>query len=82
MLCRDVKKFVYFFVDGSLGENKRNDFDSHLKLCPDCESRTKLHQRLRQFVRSRFDRLNVQAPDRLKMRLTRSIRAFRTEWSR
>lgn len=82
MLCRDVKKFVYFFVDGSLGENKRSDFDSHLKLCPDCESRTKLHQRLRQFLQRRFDRLNVQAPDRLKMRLTRSIRAFRTEWSR
>ena len=82
MLCRDAKRFVYFFLDGSLGESKKTDFNSHLSLCPDCDSRTKFHQRLRDFMRRRLDRLAVSAPDRLKMRLTRSIRAFRTEWSR
>jgi anti-sigma factor (TIGR02949 family) len=82
MLCRDVKRVIYFFLDGSLGERKQKDFDSHLRLCPDCDSRIKLHQRLRRFFRTRVERLTVTAPDRLKMRLSRSIRAFRTEWSR
>jgi mycothiol system anti-sigma-R factor len=82
MLCRDFKRVVYFFLDGSLGEEKRQDFNSHLSLCPDCERRVKVHERLRHFMQSRFARLAATAPDRFKTRLTRSIRAFRTEWSR
>ena len=82
MLCRDAKRVVYFFLDGSLGERKKHDFDSHLRLCPDCESRTRVHRRLREFFQRRLQRLAMNAPDRLKMRLSRSIRAFRTEWSR
>ncbi len=82
MLCRDVKRVVYFFLDGSLGEEKRKDFSSHVSLCPDCERRMRVHERLRTFVQSRFARLTTTAPDRFKTRLTRSIRAFRTEWSR
>lgn len=82
MLCRDVKRAVYLFLDGQLGEIKKNDFDSHLKLCPSCDARTKLQDRLRKFVRKRVDRINLTAPDRLKTRLARSIRAFQNEWSR
>jgi mycothiol system anti-sigma-R factor len=80
MLCQDVKRFVYFFLDGSLGESKRRDYHNHLKLCPDCEARTKFQGRLRSFVQARLAKMS--APDRLKMRLSRSIRAFRAEWSR
>ena len=80
MLCRDIQRVVYFFLDGSLGEQKKQDYSSHLKLCPDCEARTKFHGRIRTFVQSRLAR--ITAPDRLKMRLARSLRAFRTEWSR
>lgn len=82
MLCRDVKRVVYFFLDGSLGDRKKQDFDNHLRLCPDCESRTRLASKLREFLRRRAERIHVTAPDRLKMRLARSIRAFRAEWSR
>ena len=80
MLCRDARRFVYFFLDGSLGKSKQVDYNSHLKLCPDCESRTKFHKRIREFFRRRIQRLS--APDHLKTRLTRSSRAFRAEWSR
>jgi mycothiol system anti-sigma-R factor len=80
MLCDDVKRVVYFFLDGSLGASKQHDFDNHLSLCPDCARRTNVHRKLREFVKRRVERIN--APDRLKTRLTRSIRAFRTEWSR
>jgi mycothiol system anti-sigma-R factor len=81
MICRDVKRVVYFFLDGSLGPNKQQDFDKHLKLCPDCETRTRLQERLRAFLQRRVTRISAAAPDHLKTRLTRSIRAFRAEWS-
>ena len=82
MLCRDVRRVLYFFLDGSLGEKKRQDFKSHVSLCPDCDRRMRIQSALRSFLQLRFARLYGTAPERLKRRLTRSIRAFRTEWSR
>ncbi len=79
MLCNDVERVVYFFLDGSLGEIKQKDLSNHLNLCADCEARLKFHKLLRAFLQNRFDRLSVAAPERLKTRLTRSIRAFRAE---
>lgn len=79
MLCDDVKRVVYFFLDGTLGDRSRRDFDSHLQLCPSCEARMRFHQKMRGFIRSRLNR--VTAPTHLRTRLERSIRAFRTEWS-
>jgi len=80
MVCDDVKRVIYFFLDGTLGDIKKRDFDSHVNLCPECERRTRIQRRLREFVNHRLSR--IQAPDHLKTRLTRSIRAFRAEWSR
>lgn len=77
MLCKDVKRVVYFFLDGSLGEVKQRDYTTHLSICPDCESRTTISRKLRDFVRRRVGRDN--APERLKIRLTRSIRAVVVE---
>ena len=77
MICKEVKRFVYFFLDGSLGDSKKQDFDSHLNLCPDCEARTRISGRLRNFFRKRLSR--VSAPARFKQRLSRSIRAVATE---
>lgn len=78
MLCDDVKKVVYFFLDGSMAERKQQDFQSHLTLCPECERRTQMHRRMRDFIKRK---LTVDsAPARLKSRLERSIRAFRAEW--
>ena len=77
MLCDDVKRVVYFFLDGSLGERKKQDINSHLNLCPDCEARTKISGRLRNFFRKRMAR--VAATARFKQRLARSLRAVATE---
>lgn len=82
MLCRDVKRVVYFFLDGSLSEEKRVDLDDHLKRCPECVTRLEIERRLRNFLHARFARLSTTAPERLRRRLSRSIRAFATEWSR
>jgi mycothiol system anti-sigma-R factor len=80
MLCDDVRRVVYFFLDGSLAERKQQDFKTHISICPDCDRRTQLQSRLRSFVRRRLT--PDPAPERLKTRLVRSIRAFREEWSR
>ena len=81
MLCDDVRRTVYFFIDGSLAETKQHDFKNHLNLCPDCDQRTKAQVRIRRFVLSRLTSAQP-APDRLKTRLLRSLRAFRDEWNR
>jgi mycothiol system anti-sigma-R factor len=77
MLCDDVKRVVYFFLDGSLSDRKLHEFQNHLDDCPDCNWRTLLHRRLREFVRNRLN--PVSAPDRLRVRLTESLRAARAE---
>ncbi|HKO01604.1 MAG TPA: zf-HC2 domain-containing protein [Thermoanaerobaculia bacterium] len=79
MLCNDVKRVVYFFLDGQLGEKKQQDVNGHLSLCPECEQRANVARKLRTFVQKRIAR--VGAPDHLKTRLQRSIRAFRNEWA-
>ncbi|TMC98450.1 MAG: zf-HC2 domain-containing protein [Chloroflexi bacterium] len=78
MGCDDVKRVLYFFLDGALGERKRRSVNDHLSLCPDCERRTRLHRRLRDLVQRRLTR--VPASDRFKIRLTRSLRVFHVEW--
>ncbi|HEX9407094.1 MAG TPA: zf-HC2 domain-containing protein [Thermoanaerobaculia bacterium] len=74
MLCDDIKRVVNFFLDGTLDEKRQQDFRSHLHLCPECEARTTFHRRIRIFVQKRLTPIN--APDRLKQRLSRSLRAF------
>lgn len=73
MLCDDVKRVVYFFLDGSLGNHKQRDIEIHLKNCSDCEIRIVVQRKLRSFVRKRLSR--VSAPDTLRVRLSQSLRA-------
>jgi len=77
MICDDGKRVVYFFLDGSLSEQKTRDMTVHLDRCPDCGARTTIHRRLRNFFVRRFKA--DSAPIRLKLRLTRSIRAIHTD---
>jgi mycothiol system anti-sigma-R factor len=72
MLCDDVKRVVYFFLDGSLGLQKQHAFEIHLSNCPDCEIRIVVHRKLRSFVRQRLT--PVAAPETLRIKLTRSLR--------
>ena len=77
MLCKDVKRVVYFFLDGSLTGPAIVDVRSHLTSCPDCEARTRISGRLRILFQKRMER--ICAPDRLRIRLTRALRALATE---
>jgi len=78
MGCDDVKRVLYFFLDGALGENKRRVVNDHLSLCPDCERRSRVHRKLRELVQRRL--VFVPASDRFKIRLERTLRAFRPGW--
>jgi mycothiol system anti-sigma-R factor len=73
MLCDDVKRFVYFFLDGSLADGRKHELELHLKACPDCEMRIVVQRRLRVFVRTRLS--PVSAPSSLRARLSAAIRA-------
>lgn len=73
MLCDDVKRVVYFFLDGSVGDQKRQDIEIHLSNCPDCEVRISIQRKLRSFIRTRLS--PVSAPETLRIRLSRSLRA-------
>ena len=73
MLCGDVKRSAYFFLDGSLGEPESLEFEKHLALCPECETRITIHRRLRRFLRERL--APVTAPSTLRIRLSHSLRS-------
>jgi mycothiol system anti-sigma-R factor len=79
MICDDVKRVAYFFLDGNLGERKQTDFKTHVSLCPECEQRVSIHLRLRLFITKRLGR--ASAPPSLRQRLSRSFRALRSELS-
>jgi mycothiol system anti-sigma-R factor len=77
MICDDVKRVAYFFLDGSMGEKKQTDFKTHVSICPDCEQRVSIHRRLRNFIAKRLG--HAAAPPSLRQRLTRSFRALRSD---
>jgi mycothiol system anti-sigma-R factor len=79
MICDDVKRVAYFFLDGNLGERKQTDFKTHVSLCPECEQRVSIHRRLRLFITKRLGR--ASAPQSLRQRLSRSFRALRSDLS-
>lgn len=74
MGCGDVQRVIYFYLDGALGDARRADFTQHITLCPECEKRTRIQKRLREFVQRRLGR--VSAPERFRTRLSRSLRAL------
>lgn len=76
MGCGEIRRVIYFFLDGSLSDRKRRDFSEHLRLCPECELRTRIQRILRDFVRRRL--VPVPAPERFRVRLERSLRALTT----
>ena len=72
MVCDEVKRVVYFFLDGSLGQQKLMEFETHIEVCRDCEGRTTVSRKLRNFIRQRLS--PVSAPEHLKIRVTRTLR--------
>lgn len=76
MVCDDVKRIVYFYLDGALSEKKQTDFTSHLDECPDCGDRIQIHKKLRNFVLTRLGR--HLAPEALRTRIQQRFATLRS----
>jgi mycothiol system anti-sigma-R factor len=77
MLCDDVRRVVYFFLDGSLGREKLLQFESHLRACRDCDDRILFNRKLRAFIRGRLT--PEAAPEHFKARLSQSLRTAQAD---
>jgi mycothiol system anti-sigma-R factor len=75
MLCDDVKRFVYFYLDGQLGKQKASDFDSHIGACRHCDDRLTIHKRLRSFITRHLT--GEPVPDRLRERIRSGVAQLR-----
>lgn len=71
MVCDDVRRIAYFFLDGQLGENRHTDLQGHVQACPSCDGRLTIHRRLREFIRRRL--APVTAPPPLRDRIRNAI---------
>ena len=67
MVCDDVRRIAYFFLDEQLETTKHKVIEGHLTDCPGCDGRMKIHRRLRAFVRARLRAM--PAPSRLRERI-------------
>lgn len=75
MVCDDVRRIAYFFLDGQLETTKQGDIEGHLHQCPDCDCRMTIHRRLRAFIRARLR--SIPAPSDLRERIHSKIAAPR-----
>lgn len=78
MVCNDVKRIAYFYLDGALSEQKLNEVQLHLEECRDCDGRVTIHRRLRDFVKRR---VHQSAPEQLRERLTNLWKGTRPDFS-
>jgi mycothiol system anti-sigma-R factor len=62
MICDDVRRFAYVFLDEELPTERRAEFARHLEDCPGCGERVTIHKRLRTFLRTRLERRSAPAP--------------------
>ena len=77
MVCDDVKRILYFYLDGQLGDLRAREFMAHLGDCPDCDRRLVIQKRLRSFIARRLSVQQV-CPDSLRSRLHEAFQTIRT----
>jgi anti-sigma factor (TIGR02949 family) len=77
MVCDDVQRVVYFFLDGELTESQARNLGDHFSLCPNCEERLLIQQRLRIFIRKRLPQR--PAPVSLRDRIAAAVHVPRVE---
>lgn len=75
MVCDDVKRGAYFFLDGVLEATRISEFQTHLNDCPGCDERMRVQQKLRSFIRKRL--APSIAPRHLSGRISSALAKFR-----
>jgi len=68
MNCKDVKIFLYSFLDGELDEKERFEFETHLENCESCrnsyEFEFEFQNRIKESLKK--EQLTIKAPSELK----------------
>jgi mycothiol system anti-sigma-R factor len=77
MVCDDVKRIVYFYLDGQLGSNRVTEVQSHLTGCRSCDDRLLIQKRLRAFILRHLS--PERAPDHLRLKLHEGVESMRRE---
>lgn len=72
MICDEIRRLAYFYLDGAVSSTKAANFESHLDHCPDCGTRLAVHRRVREFVKVRLR--PVPAPEHLRARIQKTCR--------
>ena len=72
MVCDEIRRIAYFYLDGAVGSDKAARLESHVRRCDDCGARLEIHRRVREFVRLKLSPL--QAPERLRERVQQACR--------
>ncbi|MBI2215558.1 MAG: zf-HC2 domain-containing protein [Acidobacteria bacterium] len=67
MVCGELKHLVYFYLDGTVGKVKSDEFRLHIDVCEECARYVGVEERLRRFLRSRLRPRS--APDGLRERI-------------
>ena len=72
MICHEIRRIAYFYLDGTVGSEKSVTIQTHLEACPECGVRVKIHQRAREVLKVHLG--NVTAPLSLRARLSQACR--------
>lgn len=72
MLCNEIRRLAYFYLDGTVSVAKSASFRHHIELCPECGARLAIHRRVREVIQVSLK--PVAAPDRLRLRVQQACR--------
>lgn len=71
MDCKEVEKFLQFYIDRELDDDDRRMLEEHLASCAECRSQADYQRRFREAMRARIPR--ESAPEEFKERLVEAM---------
>lgn len=72
MICNEIRRLAYFYLDGTVASEKAARMESHVERCPDCGTRLTIHRRLREVIRLHLG--PIPAPKALRDRVQQACR--------
>lgn len=75
--CREFVEFLDDYVAGSLREDRRAEFNSHLAQCPSCVAYMKTYRAAIQMGREVLTRPDAPVPEEVPEALVRAVLAAR-----
>lgn len=77
MTCRELADFIADYLSGELPDETRQQFEEHLRLCPNCERYLAIYREAVRLGRRAFEDDEAAAPPDVPKELVRAILAAR-----